>query len=72
MPLANSKKKIPEPNNTAANKLINNSLKMALLLAGPFFGRVTTAMKNHATKMVPIVNNTVAKYGNTDGRIGDI
>lgn len=70
MPTDNSKNNRPNPKNTAANKLINNSLKMAPLLAEPF-GRETTKTKNHAVKIVPIINNTVAKCGNTDGFIGD-
>lgn len=54
----------------AANRLMNNSLKIRVLLLNPF-GRETTKTKNHDVKNVPIISNTVAKCGNIDGLIGD-
>lgn len=70
MPTDNSRNNKPKPKNIAANKLINNSLKTIPLLLTPF-GRETTNTKNHDVKNVPIISNTVAKCGNTDGFIGD-
>lgn len=70
MPTDNSRNNKPKPRNTAANKLISNSLKITALLLNPF-GRDTTKTKNHDVKNVPMINKTVAKCGNTDGFIGD-
>lgn len=70
MPTDKSRNNRPTPKNIDANKLISISLKMAPVLLDTF-GRVTTNTKNQDVKKVPIINNTVAKCGNTDGLIGN-
>lgn len=70
MPTESSRNNTPKPRNTAANRLIRSSLKIRLLLLNPF-GRDTTNTKNHDVKNVPMMSRTVAKWGNTDGLIGD-
>lgn len=70
MPTDRSRNRTPTPRNIAANRLISNSLKITPLLL-KFFGRDTTNTKNHDVKNVPMINNTPAKCGNTDGLIGD-
>lgn len=61
---------MPKPRNTAANRLIKSSLKIAPGLLDAF-GRDTTYTKNQDVKNVPMVNSTMAKCGNTDGLIGE-
>lgn len=60
----------PKPRNSAANKLINSSLKTTPVL-GQHFGRDTSKTKNQDVKNVPMISKTAAKCGNTDGLMGD-
>lgn len=70
MPTDKSRNNRPTPKNIDANKLINISLRISPVLLNTF-GRDTTKTKNQDVKKVPIINNTVAKCGNTDGLIGN-
>ena len=68
MPTDNSKNKTPKPRNSAANKLISNSLNITPSLALNF-GLDTSKTKNQAVKKVPMKSKTVARCGNTAGLI---
>lgn len=70
MPTDSKRNRTPNPRNSAANKLISNSLKTTLSFEFNF-GRETSNTKNHAVKNVPIPSRTVAKCGNTAGLMGD-
>lgn len=71
MPTDNSKNKIPNPRKAAANKLINNSLKMTPpSLLDNFLE--TSKTKNQAVKSVPTNNKMPARCGKIAGLTGEI
>lgn len=69
MPTESMRKTTPKPRNIEAHRLMESSLNRVLSLE--FLGRDTTNTKNQAVKKVPIVNNTVARCGNTAGFTGE-
>lgn len=72
IPTDNSKNNIPNPRKVAANKLINNSLKITppASLVANFLE--TSKTKNQAVKNVPIINKMPARCGKIAGLTGDI
>lgn len=67
MPTHKRRNKTPKPENIAATKATNNSLKISLVN----FVLVTSYTKNQAVKKIPIPNKTKARSGNIDGFIGE-
>lgn len=61
---------MPNPRNIDAHKLIESSLNK--VRSFELLGRETTNTKNQAVKKVPIVSNTVARCGNTEGFTGEM
>ena len=67
MPTQSRRNCIPNPENIAATKDTNNSLKMSL----DIFVAVTSYTKNHAVKNTPIESSNSARWGNTAGFTGE-